>query len=212
MALLLHGALLAALLFARPLHLAPPLAQPSISLLLQKPAGAAKPGVNPKPAALRPKAPEMPAQLPAAPARIANTPRLHSAAHLKPPRSAAAARGLPPAPAGIARQIPVPDRQGFVAAAPLAGDTNQPPDYPQEALAHGEQGKVLLSIHVLPDGRTDFVSVTQSSGYRILDQAAADAVLHWRFQPATMAGNPVVQVIPYWINFDLQTGAVNHGQ
>ncbi len=100
---------------------------------------------------------------------------------------------------------PAPPAEGFVAATTLPGNSNQPPIYSPAAIAHGEQGSVLLSIHVLGNGLTDFVSVTQSSGYQVLDQAAVDAAMHWRFQPARMAGKPVVMVIPYWINFNLQT-------
>ena len=87
----------------------------------------------------------------------------------------------------------------------MSGSVNPPPRYPQAAIDHGEQGSVLLSIHVLASGRADFVAVTQSSGYRILDQAAADAVSRWRFQPALLDGKPVVQVIPFWIHFNLNT-------
>lgn len=118
---------------------------------------------------------------------------------------------LAQAQSGIPKQNPAQAGESFVAASPLAGNFNQPPEYPQAAVAHGEQGSVLLSIHVLPDGQADFVGVTQSSGYRVLDQAAADAVMRWRFQPATLAGKPVVMVIPYRINFDLQTRTAGPG-
>ena len=132
---------------------------------------------------------------PATPARVLPVPTTQPQAEL-------------PVQSGTEHRLPASGSQGFVAAAPLPGNVNQPPEYPDAAVAHGEQGRVLLSIHVLPDGRTDFVSVTQGSGYRILDQAAQEAVLHWRFAPATAAGLPVVQVIPFWINFDLQTQSV----
>ncbi len=98
------------------------------------------------------------------------------------------------------------DGNGFIAAHPLTGNINQPPEYPEAARVHGEQGYVLLSIHVLADGEADQVSVTQSSGYRDLDEAAAKAVWKWRFQPATRSGQPVPSVISYRINFSLQDG------
>jgi protein TonB len=96
------------------------------------------------------------------------------------------------------------DGGGFIAAHPLAGNANQPPEYPEAARVHGEQGDVLLSIHVLANGAAGSVSVTQGSGYRDLDEAAAKAALKWRFQPATRSGQPVPSVIPYRINFSLQ--------
>ncbi len=80
---------------------------------------------------------------------------------------------------------------------------NQPPQYPREALAHGEQGRVLLSIHVLPDGRPSLIRVADSSGYTVLDQAALLAVMHWQFLPAQRAGKAVASVLPFWISFQL---------
>jgi protein TonB len=110
------------------------------------------------------------------------------------------------APGGVvtARTVTQQDGDGFIAAQPAAGSGNQPPEYPPQAQQHGEQGDVLLSIHVLANGTADSVSVTQSSGYAVLDQAAATAVWKWRFQPSTLSGQPVPSVIPYRIHFSLQ--------
>jgi protein TonB len=82
-------------------------------------------------------------------------------------------------------------------------NVNQPPQYPRDALIHGEQGRVLLSIHVLPDGRPSFINIATGSGYAILDQAAEAAVMQWRFQPAVRGGKPVPSVLPFWISFEL---------
>jgi protein TonB len=80
---------------------------------------------------------------------------------------------------------------------------NRPPPYPPEALAHREQGRVLLEIHVLPNGRPVFISVATSSGYDVLDNAARDAVMGWHFTPAQQFGRPVASVLPFWIAFQL---------
>ncbi len=82
-------------------------------------------------------------------------------------------------------------------------NVNQPPQYPRDALVHGEQGRVLLSIHVLPNGRPSFIKIATGSGYAILDQAAEAAVMQWRFQPAQRGGKPVASVLPFWISFEL---------
>jgi protein TonB len=208
-AALLHGVLLAALIMGQPAPLPAASARASVSLLLQPAGEALRSAVAPRPAAI-------PAQLPPAskPAIAATTssviPKaraLRRASISKPrPRAIAASPAAPPLEAGGTQPaISAPGSQNFVAAEPLFGAFNQPPEYPQTAVEHGEQGRVLLSIHVLPDGLTDFVAVTQSSGFRVLDQAAQDAVLKWRFRPATMAGRPVVMVLTFWFNFDLQT-------
>jgi protein TonB len=82
-------------------------------------------------------------------------------------------------------------------------NVNQPPQYPRDALIHGEQGRVLLSIHVLPDGRPGFIEIATGSGYAILDQAAEAAVMQWHFEPAQRGGRPVESVLPFWISFQL---------
>lgn len=209
LALLLHAGLLAALILEQPRILPPALGRAAVSLVLEPPSGQP---AQPQAVVRRP--PPLPAHLPSAlPAEIANAPQSRPAAKPQPSRLAAPAPLAPPAPAAGAqgqalRQTAGPEAEGFVAAEPLSGNVNQPPEYPPEAVAHGEQGRVLLSIHVLPDGRADFVGVTQSSGYRVLDEAARQAVMQWRFKPAEAAGKPVVMVLPYWINFDLQQQSV----
>jgi len=48
--------------------------------------------------------------------------------------------------------------------------------YPDEAMRLGIEGKVLLSFIVLENGRTGSIEVIGSSGYRLLDQSAKEAV------------------------------------
>jgi protein TonB len=206
----LHVGLLAALIFSWPARLNPAPANPaSVSLLI---VAAQIPRHQP---AVRPKSTTAPTAMPAAPpVIIANIP---NAAKPKPqpkPRAAMPRASAPsphsnpatPSPRGVVetKAVPQQDGEGFVAAQPISGNVNQPPEYPRQAYDHGEQGEVLLSIHVLPNGEADSVSVTQSSGFRILDQAAANAVWKWRFEPSTLAGKPVPSVIPYRIHFNLQ--------
>jgi protein TonB len=205
-ALLLHGGLLAALIWEAGPPLPPPAAPPAVSLLVQAPAPPA-----PKSPPVAPRPPQIPARLPPAPTAVFRNSEPEAAK--RPPLQAIIPKAAQhAAPAANVQRTPAPAFQGFVAAEPLGDDVNQPPEYPQSAVSHGEQGKVLLSIHVLPDGRTDFVSVTQSSGYDVLDQAAEDAVMQWRFQPASNNGQPVVMVIPFWIDFDLSTQSVQQGR
>jgi len=48
--------------------------------------------------------------------------------------------------------------------------------YPDEAIRSGIEGKVLLSFIVLESGRTSKIQVVRSSGYRLLDESAKEAV------------------------------------
>lgn len=61
---------------------------------------------------------------------------------------------------------------------------NPKPVYPLEARQKGYEGKALLRVEVLTNGRVGKVEVEKSSGYEILDQAAIEAMKRWRFIPA----------------------------
>lgn len=71
---------------------------------------------------------------------------------------------------------------------PIGLSGNKAPAYPREAKRRREQGTVWLSIEVLEDGTVGQISVSQSSGYELLDQAALDAVKRWQFTPAKLEG------------------------
>lgn len=54
-----------------------------------------------------------------------------------------------------------------------------------------EEGRVLLDVHILPDGSVGEVKLRESSGFRRLDDAARSAIAHWRYVPATRGGEAV---------------------
>jgi len=139
-------------------------------------------------------------------AKLASLPLPAPAAPPPPLQTAPSPASSPPAVQHLGDNQPqgsglVMDSQ-IIPAVPDA-NVNQPPQYPRDALIHGEQGRVLLSIHVLPDGKPAFIKVATGSGYTILDQAAEAAVMQWRFQPAQRGGKPVASVLPFWISFEL---------
>jgi protein TonB len=68
---------------------------------------------------------------------------------------------------------------------------NPKPPYPTAAVRMGYQGLVLLDIEVLADGSVGGVQLLKSSGYKILDNAAMQAVKTWRFTPGRRLGQPV---------------------
>jgi periplasmic protein TonB len=65
------------------------------------------------------------------------------------------------------------------------------PVYPESARRAGIQGTTLLRIHIETDGHVSDISVQRSAGHQSLDEAAADAVRRWRFEPALNAAGPV---------------------
>ena len=58
---------------------------------------------------------------------------------------------------------------------------NSPPAYPEVAKTIGYQGEVIISIEVLPTGKTGSVRVLQSSGVPMLDESAVRAARRWTF-------------------------------
>jgi protein TonB len=89
----------------------------------------------------------------------------------------------------------------IIPAKPDAVFHNRPPEYPREAAVAGQRGTVVVVIHVSPAGMAVGADVVRSSGYVLLDQAAQQAVLRWRFLPAVKDGQPVASNMALMFNF-----------
>ncbi|MDD2702214.1 MAG: energy transducer TonB [Sideroxydans sp.] len=81
---------------------------------------------------------------------------------------------------------------------------NPRPPYPLVARRMGYQGKVVLNVEVLAEGRAGEVTLQTSSGYDILDKAALQTVKTWKFSPAKRFGQPVTQWFLVPIKFSLE--------
>ena len=84
---------------------------------------------------------------------------------------------------------------------------NPPPSYPMVARRMGMQGRVLLNVEVLADGRCGQIHVEKSSGYAMLDSAALQTVKAWRFLPASQAGHAVDKWFMIPVQFSLKGNA-----
>ncbi len=92
-----------------------------------------------------------------------------------------------------------------IAAVRLEYADAPPPAYPRDALRRRLEGTVLLQVLVDADGRPLDVVVQQSSGHRVLDDAARQQVLkRWRFRPAMRDGiaTQAMGLVP--VSFKLQ--------
>lgn len=79
-----------------------------------------------------------------------------------------------------------------------------PPRYPRDAQRRGQQGTVLLRVHVDARGNPGDIDIVDGSGARSLDRAAVEAVRRWRFAPAVRNGQPVAGSVQVPIDFTLQ--------
>ena len=83
--------------------------------------------------------------------------------------------------------------------------THTTPPYPPVARRLGQQGTVILSIAVAPDGTVSAAQVAKSSGVPELDQTAIAWVkAHWRYKPATQGGVAVPSTTQAAVKFDLK--------
>ena len=66
------------------------------------------------------------------------------------------------------------------------------PAYPRPAIQRNMQGTVMLRVHVDASGKPIEVSIEQSSGFRLLDEAALKHIkARWKFVPAQSNGQAV---------------------
>jgi len=80
---------------------------------------------------------------------------------------------------------------------------NPPPVYPELAMDNGWEGKVLMKVHVLANGKPDSVSVVKSSGKPVLDSEAVRTVKKWSFVPAKRGETPIDGWVTIPISFNL---------
>lgn len=62
--------------------------------------------------------------------------------------------------------------------------------YPRIAAQQRMEGTVILRVLVGADGVPQEIQIDKSSGHAVLDRAARDAVMKWRFEPGTRNGEP----------------------
>lgn len=119
-----------------------------------------------------------------------------------------------PVPSGSAATTdPVAAIQPSSAVAPRITQSARPgggyqvrPIYPPAARRAGAEGTTLLRVHVLTDGRIGEVQVERSAGHIALDQAAADAVRKWHFEPARSGSGTVAIWVLIPVEFRLRSG------
>jgi periplasmic protein TonB len=80
---------------------------------------------------------------------------------------------------------------------------NPSPEYPEMAVFLGYQGNAFVQIHVSAQGVSEQVKVVKSSGHKILDESAANALKKWRFIPSRQDNKAVADTIIISVVFTL---------
>lgn len=132
---------------------------------------------------------------PPSPRAVTAPPPSPSTVQQAPAQSSAAVASAPPvaspAPQAEAKEAPQAITPPRSDAAHL---NNPPPPYPSLSRRLREEGRVVLDVYILADGRVGETRLRRSSGHSRLDEAALDAVRRWRYVPARRGDEP----IPFW--------------
>lgn len=118
-----------------------------------------------------------------------------------------------PAESGAAISLPLP--APVVAPAPAGASVLEPPRldrkrsritpaYPPVSRRLGEEGRVVVNVYVLADGRVGDARLLKSSGYERLDAAALEHVRRdWHFDPALRDGAAVATWGAFGVTFEI---------
>lgn len=82
------------------------------------------------------------------------------------------------------------------------GSTKNPrPPYPPAAFQARIEGRVIVKVHVMADGKPSEIQLLQTSGSAQLDKSALDTLAKWELQPARKNGEAIDQWIEIPIHF-----------
>jgi len=79
------------------------------------------------------------------------------------------------------------------------------PQYPEQARQNNWTGLTIIKIIISKSGKVTQCLIQKSSGYRILDQAAIQAIGQWEFTPGKKNGKTVKTAVTVPIVFRIKT-------
>jgi protein TonB len=179
-----------------------PKVQITLSRPQPKPVAPPPPVAKPKPPVAKPK-PPVKKVVPLKPQPPRPTPKVVEPTPA--PQPAPVITNAPTAPVQAPPAPPAPVVQEKITAPTAGADYlhNPAPEYPEIAMERGWEGKVLMKVHVLPNGKPDSITVVKSSGQKMLDDAAVKTVRQWSFVPAKRGDTPIAGWVTVPINFNL---------
>ncbi|MBM3859813.1 MAG: energy transducer TonB [Verrucomicrobia bacterium] len=80
---------------------------------------------------------------------------------------------------------------------------NPQPQYPSIARQQGWEGTTVLRVEIRANGLIGVIQIVQSTGHKVLDDAAIEAVRAARFQPARHNGTPITSWAEVPVTFRL---------
>ena len=92
---------------------------------------------------------------------------------------------------------------GVLAGSQPLARSNPRPAYPAQARRERQEGTVIVRVLVGTDGRPQEVTLAQTSGYPLLDEAALRGVRRWTFTPAKAGGRAISAEVQVPVRFNL---------
>ncbi len=86
----------------------------------------------------------------------------------------------------IEESVFIPAERGSITETKPDYLKNPAPVYPELARKRGWEGTVLLEAHISEKGTVSKISVSKSSGSKILDDSALESIKKWKFSPARL--------------------------
>jgi periplasmic protein TonB len=131
---------------------------------------------------------ETPAPATAAPSAASTSAKASPSASSKPAPAASQSAAISDAPVRVTNP-------NYAGACPIS--------YPERARKRNQEGTVVVHALIGPDGKPIEVSVAQSSGHKLLDEAARDAISNCAFVPQKVGGRAVKAIVEIPIPFKL---------
>lgn len=94
--------------------------------------------------------------------------------------------------------------EGIITYATPKYKENPRPHYPNMARRRGYEGRTLLRVEVLENGRVGRIEIATSSGFDVLDRGALASVRDWTFVPGTENGKNMRQWVMVPVKFSLR--------
>jgi periplasmic protein TonB len=113
------------------------------------------------------------------------------------------------APATQPRAVSTPPTAPTLPRLDASQTGNPAPVYPVASKRLGEQGRVVLRLHVQADGSVGEVQLHTSSGYERLDESAIRAVKRWIYRPARQGDLAIAWWYQQPVTFTLENSNAN---
>ena len=85
----------------------------------------------------------------------------------------------------------------------IGSENNPHPSYPVLARKKGWEGRVIIQANIDKKGNVKFIKVSESSGFKVLDDVSVETLKTWKFKPAMLGSKFVDDTVYIPVKFVL---------